>query len=104
MEEIIKIENLVFEYRKEDSLSGDVAVDDVSLSIERGSFTAIIGRNGSGKCGGIILSPSWIRPVCVIHPITSKGLPGRCKITVPYNKIENVIAALQEFKAKLDEK
>ncbi|MDD2484228.1 MAG: energy-coupling factor transporter ATPase [Eubacteriales bacterium] len=49
MEEIIKIENLVFEYRKEDSLSGDVAVDDVSLSIERGSFTAIIGRNGSGK-------------------------------------------------------
>lgn len=62
------------------------------------------GRNGSGKCGGIILSPSWIRPVCVIHPITSKGLPGRCKITVPYNEIENVIAALQEFKAKLDEK
>ena len=69
-----------------------------------------LGRNGSGKCGGIILSPSWIispswiRPVCLIHPITSKGLPGRCKITVPYNEIDNVIAALQEFKAKLDEK
>lgn len=49
MNEIIKLDHLIFEYKKEDSLSSDRAVDDVSLSIEKGSFTAIIGRNGSGK-------------------------------------------------------
>ena len=51
MENIIRIENLVFEYSKE-SEEGQVsvrAVDDVSFEIEKGSFTAIIGKNGSGK-------------------------------------------------------
>ena len=51
MENIIRIENLVFEYRKETE-EGQVsvrAVDDVSFEIEKGSFTAIIGKNGSGK-------------------------------------------------------
>lgn len=51
MENIIRIENLVFEYSKETE-AGQVsvrAVDDVSFEIEKGSFTAIIGKNGSGK-------------------------------------------------------
>ncbi len=51
MENIIRIENLVFEYNKETE-EGQVsirAVDDVSFEIEKGSFTAIIGKNGSGK-------------------------------------------------------
>ncbi len=51
MENIIRIENLVFEYSKETE-EGQVsirAVDDVSFEIEKGSFTAIIGKNGSGK-------------------------------------------------------
>ncbi|NLY70168.1 MAG: energy-coupling factor transporter ATPase [Clostridiales bacterium] len=49
MEDIIKIENLVFKYRTDDGNEEETAVDDVSLTIKRGSFTAIIGRNGSGK-------------------------------------------------------
>lgn len=49
MEDIIRIENLVFEYKREDSPVGELAVDDVTLTIRRGSFAAIIGRNGSGK-------------------------------------------------------
>ena len=51
MKNIIRIENLVFEYSKETE-EGQVsvrAVDDVSFEIEKGSFTAIIGKNGSGK-------------------------------------------------------
>jgi len=44
---IIKIEGLGFEYTADE---GKVtALSDVNLEIERGSFTAIIGRNGSGK-------------------------------------------------------
>ena len=49
MENIIRIENLIFEYMTGEDDEMVRAIDDVSLSIERGSFTAIIGRNGSGK-------------------------------------------------------
>ncbi|MDD3168839.1 MAG: energy-coupling factor transporter ATPase [Eubacteriales bacterium] len=49
MDDIIRIEDLVFEYKREDQLEPVRAVNDVSLEIERGSFTAIIGKNGSGK-------------------------------------------------------
>ncbi len=46
---MIKIENLVFQYKKEDQTDTISAVNNVSIEIERGSFTAIIGKNGSGK-------------------------------------------------------
>lgn len=49
METIIRIENLIFEYKREEELEVVRAIDNVSLEIPRGSFTAIIGRNGSGK-------------------------------------------------------
>lgn len=49
MENIIRIENLIFEYMAGEDDEKVRAIDDVSLNIERGSFTAIIGRNGSGK-------------------------------------------------------
>ena len=49
MENIIRIENLIFEYMTGEDDEKVRAIDDVSLNIERGSFTAIIGRNGSGK-------------------------------------------------------
>ncbi len=49
MDNIIKIENLIFEYKRDEDQEVIRAVDRVSLNIERGSFVAIIGRNGSGK-------------------------------------------------------
>lgn len=49
MEKIIRIENLVFEYKREENIEHIKAVDNVSFEVEKGSFTAIIGKNGSGK-------------------------------------------------------
>ena len=42
--DMIKVENLTFSYDKEIN-----AVENVSFSIEEGSYTTIIGHNGSGK-------------------------------------------------------
>ena len=36
MDSIIKIENLIFEYKKDDESEANRAIDDVSLEIERG--------------------------------------------------------------------
>lgn len=49
MDSIIKIENLIFEYKKDDETAANRAINGVSLEIERGSFTAVVGKNGSGK-------------------------------------------------------
>lgn len=49
MENIIRIENLIFEYIGADEKTPVRAIDSVSLDIEKGSFTAVLGRNGSGK-------------------------------------------------------
>lgn len=50
---IIKTEHVVFDYIRKDE-NGDIesvkrAIDDVSISIRKGDFTAILGHNGSGK-------------------------------------------------------
>ncbi len=50
MSDIIKIENLIFEYSSDDEESSPKrAIKNISLNIKTGSFTAIIGQNGSGK-------------------------------------------------------
>ena len=47
MDSIIEISNVTFEYTDEDNVSK--VIDDLTLSVERGSFTVILGHNGSGK-------------------------------------------------------
>lgn len=49
MEKIIRIENLTFEYTRGEEEPPVQAIKGMSLDIERGSFTAVLGRNGSGK-------------------------------------------------------
>lgn len=49
MAEMIRIENLIFKYTREQDGEEISAIRDVSLTVDKGSFTAIIGRNGSGK-------------------------------------------------------
>ncbi len=50
--EFIKIENLFFRYGEEDekpNTNENYVLEDLSLSIEKGDFVAIVGHNGSGK-------------------------------------------------------
>ena len=53
MEKMIRIENLTFEYSHtdegEEQNQSQVVLKNLNLEIEKGSFTAILGRNGSGK-------------------------------------------------------
>lgn len=49
MADFIRIENLIFEYIKNEDGQAVRAIDGVSFSVPRGSFTAVIGQNGSGK-------------------------------------------------------
>ncbi|MDD4565277.1 MAG: energy-coupling factor transporter ATPase [Eubacteriales bacterium] len=49
MNHIISIEDLVFEYEREEKLEPIKALDNVNIKIKKGSFIAIIGSNGSGK-------------------------------------------------------
>lgn len=46
---IIRIENLIFEYNTGEDGNVVRAIDNFSLEVERGSLTSIIGQNGSGK-------------------------------------------------------
>ncbi len=47
-ESIIKTEDLTFQYTTEEG-AAPVVLDQINLSIEAGSFVAILGHNGSGK-------------------------------------------------------
>lgn len=49
MENIITIENLVFQYTQGETEGAEPVLKNINLKLEKGSFTAIIGKNGSGK-------------------------------------------------------
>ena len=48
MDNIIELKNVVFDYTDDNDMPVTV-LNGTSLSIERGSFTAVLGHNGSGK-------------------------------------------------------
>jgi len=49
MRSIIRAVDLMFEYKQDDNKDSIKAIDDMNVEIEKGSFTAVIGKNGSGK-------------------------------------------------------
>ena len=49
MSTMLQTEHLSFAYPAEEGQTSTVALEDVSLSIERGSFVVVLGHNGSGK-------------------------------------------------------
>ncbi len=49
MDSIIQIENIKFSYQTDEEEAPVLLFNDFSLEIERGSFTAVLGHNGSGK-------------------------------------------------------
>lgn len=61
MSAIISIKNVSFAYSQSDSERADAVIEDLSLDIEGGKITVILGKNGSGKstlaklCNGILL-------------------------------------------------
>lgn len=72
--EILKIENLKKMYGKGENLVN--AVDDVSFSIERGEFVAVVGPSGSGKS-------------TLLHLIGGVDRPNDGKIYIEGNDISN---------------
>jgi len=50
MTDLLKLENVSFDYGTEyDTVPADSVIKDISLTIEKGSFVAVLGHNGSGK-------------------------------------------------------
>jgi len=48
-ENIIKTEDLIFSYDDEEEAERTIVLDDVDITVEKGSFVAVLGHNGSGK-------------------------------------------------------
>ena len=49
MSTMLQTEHLSFTYPAEEGQTSTIALEDVSLSIEKGSFVVVLGHNGSGK-------------------------------------------------------
>ena len=73
--EILKVENLVKTYGERDNIVN--AVDNISLSVNKGEFVAIVGASGSGKS-------------TLLHLLGGVDRPTSGKIYIDGNEINNM--------------
>ena len=73
--EILKVENLVKTYGEGDNIVN--AVDNISLSVNKGEFVAIVGASGSGKS-------------TLLHLLGGVDRPTSSKIYIDGNEINNM--------------
>lgn len=73
--EILKVENLVKTYGEGDNIVN--AVDNISLSVNKGEFVAIVGASGSGKS-------------TLLHLLSGVDRPTSGKIYIDGNEINNM--------------
>lgn len=61
MKDFIRFENVIFKYDTDDMPAGNV-IDDITFSVEKGSFVCVLGHNGSGKSTLAKLTNSLLTP------------------------------------------
>lgn len=58
------------------------------------------GRNGEGRCVGIDITRKG-KDLVYIQPVTSRGKTSdACRITIPFEEIDNVIESLERMKGR----
>ena len=96
-EPILRLENVSYAYP-----DGPDAVENLSVSIEKGERVAVLGRNGAGKstffllCNGV-LEPETGRIFCAGKPVTRKKqdlLELRRRVGIVFQEAENQILAV----------
>ncbi len=100
MKDIIKVEHLAYTYPGVDDTPGIAVFEDMNLTVEEGSFVAILGSNGCGKSTlakhfNAILLPSggkvW---VCGLDTAQEdKLIPVRRKVGMVFQNPDNQIVA-----------
>ena len=68
MSHIIKTEHLAYTYPGVDDTPGVAVFEDMNLSVEAGTFVAVLGSNG---CGKSTLASILMRFCC--HPVVRSG-------------------------------
>ena len=101
MEKIISAEDLAFRYPDMDGVPGVTVFEDLNLSIEEGSFTAILGTNGCGKStlakhfNAILLPTGGKMYVCGIDTssLAENLIPVRRNVGMVFQNPDNQIVA-----------
>lgn len=101
MEKIISAEDLAFRYPDTDGAPGVTVFEDLNLSIEEGSFTAILGTNGCGKStlakhfNAILLPTGGKMYVCGIDTssLAENLIPVRRNVGMVFQNPDNQIVA-----------
>ncbi len=101
MEKIISAEDLAFRYPDTDGVPGVTVFEDLNLSIEEGSFTAILGTNGCGKStlakhfNAILLPTGGKMYVCGIDTssLAENLIPVRRNVGMVFQNPDNQIVA-----------